>query len=197
MFLLWYLSKETEGTCLQALILVGHLFPFACLHIIGTSIEHLGSDACHILTVLVINICCFFRNLASQGATEELCGVLGDVLLGIFFRVPSHIHKQLDRILHRFQVAHIQDPHALDAMIIGQRELFEHLLCLSDVEPLCITRRTNIVYVIIDAPSSLMGTFLCVNRHTTYIAPVVVTYEHDDIIGHTETCIVIVLHLFI
>ena len=117
-------------------------------------------------------------------------------LLGIFLWIPGHIHEQLDGILHRFQVSDIENPHALDSKVVGQRQLFEHLLCLRDVEPLGITRCTHIVHVVIDAPASLSATFPD-GRYTADVAPVVVADENHHVVRHTEPGIVVVLYLFI
>ena len=50
---------------------------------------------------------------------EEGAGMGSYRLLGVLFRIPCHIHKQLDGILHRLQVAHVQNPHALNTMVVG------------------------------------------------------------------------------
>ena len=127
---------------------------------------------------------------------EETEGVVGDGLDGICLRIPSHIHKQLNRILHRLQVADIENPHTLDTEIVGQRQLFEHLLRLSDIEPLRITRRTYIIHVVVDAPTTLPTAFGS-GRHTTDVTPVIVADKDHHIVGNTETGIVIVLDFLV
>ena len=123
--------------------------------------------------------------------------MVGNSLLGIFLRMPSHIHKELDGILHRLQIANIQNPHASDAEVVGQRQLFEHLLRLRDVEPLGVTWSTHIVHVIIDTPAALAATLFLVDGYTTDVAPVVVADENHHVVGHLKAGIIVVLYLFI
>ena len=122
--------------------------------------------------------------------------MVGDGLDGIVLRTPGHIHEERNRILHRLQVADIENPHALDAEVVGQRQLFKHLLRLGDVEPLCISGSTHIVDMVVDTPATLTFAFGS-SGHTTDITPVVVADKDHHIIRHTETGIIIVLHLFI
>ena len=128
---------------------------------------------------------------------EEATGVVGHVLLCVFLRVPCHVHEQLDGVFHWFQVAHVEDPHTLDAVVVGQRELFEHLLRLCHVKPFRVARCTHIVHVVVDAPAALAVMLLVGDRHAADVAPVVVADEYDDIVGHAETGVVVVLNLFI
>ena len=134
--------------------------------------------------------------MVSEYCTEKAGSMLFDILLGIFLRIPSHIHEELDRIFHRFQVTHIQNPHTLYTMVISQRELFKHLLCLSHIKPLAITRCSHIVHMVVEAPSTRMLAFLCI-RHSAHISPVIITQQNQDIVGHTHTGIIVVEHFFI
>ena len=118
------------------------------------------------------------------------------VLLRIFLRIPRHIHKQRDRILHGFQVTNIQNPHTLNAVVVGQRELFEHLLGLSNVQPLRVTRSSHIVDMVVQSPATLVFAFLGIG-YTAHITPVVVAQQHDDVVGHTHAGIVVVEYFLI
>ena len=123
--------------------------------------------------------------------------MVGDGLKGVFLRIPCHVHEERDGILHRFQVTHVENPHTLDAEVVGQGELFEHLLCLRDIEPLGVAGCSDIVHMIVDAPATLAAAFLLGYGHTADVAPVVVADQDHHVIGHFETCVVIVLHFFI
>ena len=195
-----HIFPQTKDTGLQRHIVVSHTLPLACLNIICSSIEHLRSHTCHILAVLIVDVSSLsndvFGSRTAEHRTEESLGMVGDILKSIFFRVPGHIHKQRDRILHRFQVANIQNPHTLDAVVVGQRELFEHLLSLGDIQPLCVTWCTYIVDVVVKSPTTLMFAFLSIG-YTSHITPVVVAQQHDDVIRHTHTCIIVVEHFLI
>ena len=119
-----------------------------------------------------------------------------NILLGKLLGIPSHIHKQLDGIFHGLQVTDIQYPHALDTVVIGQRQLFEHLLSLSDIKPLRITGCTYIIHMVIQTPATRMFTFFGIG-YTAHITPVVITQQNKHIVGHTHAGIIVVKHLFI
>ena len=123
--------------------------------------------------------------------------MVGHILLGIFLGIPSHIHKQLDRIFHWFQVTHIENPHSLDTEVVSQRELFKHLLSLSHVYPFAVAWSTYIVHMIVDSPSTFAVTLFLAYRYTSYITPVVVADKNQHIIGHTKSGIVVVLHFLV
>ena len=197
MLLLGQLVEEAQGAHLQPRIVISHLLPLARLHIIRLRVEHLWGHAAHILAVLVVDRGGFPGSRTAEHTGEEMLRVVGHVLLGVCLRVPGHIHEELNGILHRLEVAHIENPHALDAVIIGQRQLLEHLLCLRHIQPLGVARCTHIVHMVVDAPATRVLAFLLIDRHPANVAPVVVAHQHDHIVGHTEARIVVVLHLLI
>ena len=101
----------------------------------------------------------------------------------ILVGVPSHIHKQLDGIFHWLQVAYIQDPQLLNAAIVGQLQLFPHVLYRGNVDPLRIAGSTHVVYVVIQSPAALsLLLFGC--RQSAHVTPVVVAEQHGHVIGH-------------
>ena len=187
------LEEQTQRTGFKSLVLVSHLLPFTCSDVISTGIKHLWSYTCHILAVLVINISSFSCPLLTQHSRKEATCVVSDVLHLIFFWFPSHIEVHLDRILHRLQVTHIENPQLLDAEVVSQRKLLEHLLCLGHIQPLSVTRCTHIVHMVVDAPSTCA---LCIG-HTADITPVVIADKDGHIVRHIHTCIEVVLHLLI
>ena len=122
--------------------------------------------------------------------------MVGDGLYRVLLRFPSHIHEERDGVLHRLQVADIENPHALNAEVVGQRQLLEHLLRLRDVEPLGIAGSAHVVYMVVDAPTALAAA-LGSCRHAAYVAPVVVADEYHHVVRHAESGVVVVLHLLI
>ena len=117
----------------------------------------------------------------------------GNVLEIVSLWFVSHIAEKLDRILHRFKVADIKHPKTLDTKVVGKRKLLKHLLCLCDIQPFRVTGSTHIVNVVINSPTT--NTFMV--GHTADVAPVVVAEQDNHIFGHFETCIVILLNLFV
>jgi hypothetical protein len=50
--------------------------------------------------------------------------------------------------------------------------------------------------VLVEAPASL-ALLLLSGRQTAHVAPVIIAQEHGDIVGHSQTCVIVVLYLFI
>ena len=123
--------------------------------------------------------------------------MVGNGLNAVGLGVPRHVHEERDGVLHRLQVANVENPHTLDTVVVGQRQLFEHLLRLCDVEPLRVARRSHVVNVVVDAPATLAGPLLRRHGHTADVAPVVVADENHHIVGHLQSGIIVVLYLFI
>ena len=70
------------------------------------------------------------------------------------------------------------------------------MLYRCDVQPFAVARRTHIVNVVVHAESALVLEFIG-GGQTADVAPVVITEENNHVIGHTESFVVISLHLFI
>ena len=111
-------------------------------------------------------------------------------------RLPSHVHEQRYWVFHRLEVAHVENPHAVETVVVCQRQLFPHVLRRGDVEPLGVARCAHIVNVIVESPAARVLAFLCC-RHSAHIAPVVVAEQHNDVVGHFHSLVIIVEHLFI
>ena len=188
--------QQPQGAQLKTGIVVGHLPPFAGLDVIGVGIEHFGCYARHVLAVAVIDVGRLAGLRAAHVAAEEAGGVVGHRLLGVLLGVPCHVHKQLYGVFHGLEVAHVENPHALYAEVVGQLQLLKHLLRLRDVEPLRVARSTDIVYMVVESPSTGVLTLLGVG-HAAHVAPVVVAEQHNHVVGHAHAFVVVVQHLFI
>ena len=195
----------TESLYFESLMLVNHLCPFACLKVICPCVKHFWSTSSGKFAIHVKDSCCLLSlTLANEGRTEVLGMVKKSrdiiyVTLSTFLAlsiVPSHIHEELDRIFHWLEVAYIENPEFLDAVLVCERELFPHILDRSYVESFGITRSTYIVNVVVESPTALTLTFLH-GRYTTYVTPVVITEENCYIIRHTHTIVIVVEHLLI
>ena len=51
--------------------------------------------------------------------------------------------------------------------------------------------------MVVDSPAALATTFLITHGHTANVAPIIVADENHHVVGHFQTCIVVVLHLFV
>ena len=96
------------------------MLPFASLYVVGASIQHLRRYTGHILTVLVVDGSSFIGPLLTQLLCKEVACMVEHLLLCMGLGIPGHVHEQLDGIFHRLQVAHVENPHLLDAEVISQ-----------------------------------------------------------------------------
>ena len=115
---------------------------------------------------------------------------------GVFLRVPCHVHKQLDGVLHGLQVAHVQYPELLYAAVVGQLQLLPHVLYRGDVDPLRVARRPYIVHVVVESPASF-ALLLLGSGQSSHVAPVVIAEQHRHVVGHSQSRVVVVLHLLV
>ena len=122
--------------------------------------------------------------------------MVGEVLCVILMRLPSHVHEECYWVFHWLEVAHIKNPHAVETVVVCQRQLFPHVLRRGDVEPLGVAWCTHIVNVIVESPAAWVLAFLCI-WHAANVAPVVVAEQHDDVIGHLHALVIVVEHLFV
>ena len=185
-----------QGFRLQLHIFIGHLPPFPRSQVISILIQHLGSHASIVLAIQVQDTHGLIRLFLTELLRTERSCMLQQIPCRIAFRIPSHIHKKSDRILHRLQITHIQYPKLIHPIAVSQLKLFPHILYRSYIQPFGITGSPHIIYMIIHPPSAGMLPLLCI-RQPAHIPPVVITQQHNHIIGHTESHVIIALHFFI
>ena len=107
-------DELAEGTCLKSLIFADH----QCELIGGIcrGIQHLRCDAAVVLAHEIQDLCSLLGLVLAEILGTEVTRVIQQVCLVsrwgymVFRGIPSHIHEELYGILHRFEVAHIEDP---------------------------------------------------------------------------------------
>ncbi len=185
-----------QGIGLQLQVLVDDRLPLSVAQVISVLVEHLRCAAPIVLADQVENAC----GLVSLVLPKLLCApearVVGDVADAILVRVPRHVHELADGILHGLEVAHVEDPQPVDAMLVGQGQLLPRVLHGCDVEQLRVAWRSHVVHVIVEAPSALVLALLSVG-HPPHVAPVVVAEQQRHVIGHLHALVVIVEHLLV
>ena len=85
----------------------------------------------------------------SKLALGPLLCVVVQPLRGPAFRIPGEAQEELRRELHRFKIAHVNDPNAVGAVAIGQIHLLLDFCDGDSVQPFVGTRAANIIEVII------------------------------------------------
>ena len=125
-----------QGICFELEMLVHHLLPFAVLQTVGVLVEHLRSAAAVVLADEVKNAGCFIGLRFTKLLCAPVAGMTGDVVYIVFTWIPSHVHKLADRIFHRFEVAHIENPETVDAILVSKCQLLPRILYRSYIEHL-------------------------------------------------------------
>ena len=109
-------------------------------------------------------------------------------------RIPRIVHDKRDRHLFRLQVAHVDNPDAVDAALVGEVELFAELRHGGGVHPTVVPWATVHVDMIIETQTALaLALLLC--TLTADVAPVVIAEKECDVIGYGKACIIIALYL--
>ena len=117
-------------------ILVYHLLPFSVFQTVGVLVEHLRGAAAIVLADEVKNACCFIGLRFTKLLCAPVAGMAGDVVYIVFTWIPSHVHKLADRIFHRLEVANIENPETVNAILVSKRQLLPRILHRSNVEHL-------------------------------------------------------------
>ena len=185
-----------QGICFELEMLVHHLLPFAVLQTVGVLVEHLRSAAAVVFAYEVQDACRFISLRFAELLGAPVAGVAGDAVYIVFARIPSHVHKLADRIFHRLEVAHVENPESVDAVLIGKRQLLPRVLHRGNIEHLRVSWRTHVIYVIVQSPTALVLSFLGI-RHTAYVAPVVIAEQQGYVIRHLHALVVVIQYLFI
>ena len=187
-------DKLAQGTRLEGLILGYDLSEL--VRRVGGGVEHLRGDAAVILAHEVQDRGCLTCLLLSKALLAEVACMVEQIVHVVLAGIPGHVHKQLDGILHGFQVAHVQDPQFLDAAVVGQLQLFPHVLDGCHVDPLRITGRSHVVHVVVESPATL-ALLLLGRGQSSDVTPVVVAEQDGDVVRHSQSCVVVVLYLLI
>ena len=109
-----------------------------------------------------------------------------DVFCGIFRRIPCQVKEKGDRIFHRLEVAHIQNPKTVHSVFVCKLHLLPKILYRSDVQPLGVTWSTYIIDMVVHSPSARMLAFLSI-RKLADISPVVVRKKDGHIVRNPES----------
>ena len=187
-------DELAQGSGLEGLILAHHLGKL--VGGIDAGVEHLGGDTTIVLAHEVQNLRSLTGLFLAKALGAEVVGVVQEIIHFVFIGVPRHVHKQLDGVFHGLQVAHVQDPQLLDATVIGQLQLFPHVLYRGHVDPFRITGRSHIVHMVVESPAAFALLFLC-RRQTAHVAPVIVAEQYRYIVGYAQSGIIVILYLFI
>ena len=134
----------------------------------------------------------FSRTTAEHGSRELLQPRLLVASLD-GFGIPGIVHDEVDGHLLGLQVAHVDDPDAVDARLIGEVELLAQFGNGGGVHPSVVPRATVHVDMVVEAKSSLAFA-LEVASDATDVAPVVVAKQQGHVVGHREASIVVTLH---
>ena len=125
--------KLLQGPCFQGIILVADLLPLSAFKVVCVGIKHLCRTASGILAACVEDAGSLFGIGNAERLAAKLESMVGNVIYSVFTRIPSHVKEHLYWIFHWLKVADVEYPKAVDAVFIGKRKLFPHVLCWSDI----------------------------------------------------------------
>ena len=108
-----------QGISLELEILIHHLLPFAVFQAVGVLVEHLRGAAAVVLADEVQDAGGFVSLRFAELLGAPVAGVAGDAVYIVFAGIPRHVHKLTDRIFHRLEIAHVENPEAVDAVFVG------------------------------------------------------------------------------
>ena len=117
-------------------ILVYHLLPFTVFQTVGVLVEHLWGAAAVVLAEEVKNACSFIGLRFTKLLCAPVAGMAGDVVYIVFTWIPSHVHKLADRIFHRLEVAHVENPETVNAILVSKRQLLPWVLHRGNIKHL-------------------------------------------------------------
>ena len=100
--------------------LVGYFFPFPRFQVISFVVEHFRRDAPGIFAVKVQDACGFFGLAFAKGGGTELLRMVQEVGCRVLFGIPCHVEEQRDGVFHGLEVAHVQHPQLVHAVVIGE-----------------------------------------------------------------------------
>ena len=132
----------------------------------------------------------------SQPIINRLQILIGTVARIDAVHVPRHIQEEFYLILSRLDVAHVQNPELLDALVPSHRHLLIHERWREGAEPEVIVRTAPIAHVVVDAVATLAGT-LCGSREVAHHAIIVVTPYQAHVLRHLQACMIHVEHLLV
>ena len=134
--------------------------------------------------------------LRSELARRPEPGELAGVLVGPAVRVPGEAQEILERELVALEVADVDDPDAVGAVLLRERQLLPELRDRAGVEPLVAARPPVVVEVIVHARATRT---LPLGRggQAAEVAPVVLGPEQRDIVGHAHAVLIKFLHLLV
>ena len=132
----------------------------------------------------------------TEFARSPITQVLGQPLRRPRLRIPRIRHEEFGRHFHRLQVAHVDDPQPVRAVLVREIHLLPHLGDLGDIQPFVRTWAADVVEVVVDAGAAAALAFLK-RRQTADIAPVIVAPEQQHVVRDAHALLVVVLNFLV
>ena len=115
--------------------------------------------------------------------------------LGHRVRVPCHREEEGGGIFHRLQVADVDDPQPVRAVLPGEVHLLPHARHRIGVEPLVVAGVADIIEMVIDAVPARAA--IARRGQPPDIAPIVVRKQQRHVVRDAHPLVVIILHLLV
>jgi hypothetical protein len=132
--------------------------------------------------------------------SEVLRGVLALPLAEALDRpavgVPRVVEEELQRQLVVLHVADVDDPQAVDAVLVGLVQLVPDVGQLVGVDPLVVAPAADVVVVVVEAVAAAARGQVAVGQLAD-VAPVVVGEDDGDVIGRAQALVPVALDLLV
>ena len=136
------------------------------------------------------------RCLRAELAGKEVPQMAGYSLLFHPVYVPCHVHEQLGLVFGRLDVAHVQNPHLADALVVCCLHLLVNKVRARSGKPQVVVRTPPIRDMVVNAVSARSGSFFF-GREMGDVSVIVVTPHQGDVFGHLQPGFVHVQHLLV
>ena len=119
---------------------------------------------------------------------------------GLLFSPPLRVAAESQEVLggelDRLQVAHVDHPDPVGAILQRQVHLLPDFRNRIGVDPLVVTRAAHVVEMVVD-PRPAGALAFVRSRQAADVAPIVVAPQQRHVVGHTHALFVVRLHFFI
>ena len=195
------IAKFWADTRLQGFDLLGDgvVGRKACFHLLVAVV-----DEHHVLRLAASRQSVVFLLHFGQAVGHLLAKVLGCPvavpLVGILWvpgiDVPRQVHAELQLCLGRLDVAHVDDPQPLNALLVASGELVADLRGAYAGEPQIVLGRAVVGQMVVDAMTA-RPLLLGIGGHLSDESMIVVDPCEGDVVGHVHARVVGIEHLFV
>ena len=135
-------------------------------------------------------------SLLAKLSLEKAVQVAAHSLFSYLLDVPGHVHHQFNLVFDGFDVAYVENPNLLDALVVGGVHLVVEQGGREGAQPEIVMGAPPVRYVVVDTVASRTCTF-SLGREMANITIIVVRPHQTDVIGHLQAGMIDIEHLLV